>query len=74
MTTRIGYRLGLPVRLPAPYFRRFAFGMGQNQDARFGRWANAPSDGLSMSIPLSSKSRMLRVATAIPRERAMAAI
>ena len=74
MTTRPGYRLGLPVRLQAPRFRRFAFGMGQNQDARFGHSPQAPSHRLNMSISMSSKSGMLRVTTAIPRDRAMAAI
>ena len=74
MTTHMGYRLGLPVRLHAPRFRRFAFGLGQKQEARFGRSAHAPSHRLNMSISMSSKSGMLRVTTAIPRDRAMAAI
>ena len=49
---------------------------GVNLDAgeRFGRSAHKPSQGLNISIPMSSKSRTLRVATAIPRERAIAAI
>ena len=41
---------------------------------RFGRSAHAPSQGLKISIPISSKSRTLRVATAMPCERAIAAI
>ena len=39
-----------------------------------GRAIHAVVHGLTMSTPMSSKSRTLRVATVMPRERAIAAI
>ena len=41
---------------------------------RFGRLAHCAVHGLIVSIPVSPKSRMLRVTRAAPRERQMAAI
>ena len=40
----------------------------------FGCSTHALSHGLNTSIPMNSKSRMLRIATAMPRTRAIAAI